>query len=80
MNIKFKIIRNNHQRIRDEVITGQSYDWPKIGKRFWMDAPPRDKGDVRVINTSKITEIIHEEFGLCIFKTESSSIYAVQFV
>ena len=78
-SLTFKKIENNHDKLRDDSIAGTASLLPTIGLPFIMYAKPRDSGDIRVVNTSVVTEIITEETTAKIitFKTRSGSIYSV---
>ncbi len=88
MQVRFHRIRNNHARLRSEVIEGETEAWPKVGKQFFVVAPPFEnpKPAFRWLQTSVITGIIYQETGsqaeggkaMVIFRTESGSIYAVE--
>src|SRR2546421_7832617 len=80
MKVKFHKISNNHTRIRSEVIEGKTTAWPTVGKQFFLTAEPFEnpKAAMRWLQTNVIREIIYNETGLVIFKTESGSIYAVE--
>lgn len=74
--VTFEKVKNNHDRLRDDTISGQCSMLPKVGEPFCMTAPPRDSGDCRLITTNNVTEI-EEEGGIYTFKTASGSIYRV---
>ena len=85
MKVIFKKIYNNHKRLRDDEIVGETAAWPKVGEQFKMVAPPRDAGDIRYVCTSPVTELSTEILlsqksvvTLITFKTKSGSIYSVE--
>lgn len=78
LNVIFRRIANNHNKMRDDIIKGQTEHLPKLGESFTMTGPPRDSGDFRWVNTSPITEIIFSEGDFTTFKTASGSIYSVE--
>ena len=88
MKIIFTKIQNNHNRLRDNVIKGETDQLPIVGKQFVMRAPPRDiKIGFRHVNTSPVTKIIsdvqHElsnHARKITFKTESGSEYSVEVI
>jgi hypothetical protein len=65
---------------RTQVIEGKTNGEPKIGFPFCLIAPPLEKGDVRIVQTSEIEEvnkINDNEFNV---KTRSGSIYNITMV
>ncbi len=77
-NVRLTKIKNNHDRLRDNVIEGQAAVLPVKGKQFWLTAPPRDdpKASGRVVNTSvvkRITTVGNKH----IIVTESGSTYQI---
>jgi len=75
-NVTFEKVHNDHDRLRDDTITGQCAKLPKVGEPFCMTAPPRDAGDGRLVTTNFVTEV-EEVGGIYTFKTASGSIYRV---
>ncbi len=82
-NVRFKKIKNDHNKLRDDEIVGWTNDLPEIGKPFVMLAPPRDdvNASFRGVNTSPVTSVaLIEEDGEVvgsIFNTASGSTYQV---
>jgi len=84
--VRFSKIKNNHNRLRDDVIEGTCEQLPTVGSIFVLTAPPRDiEIGIRVVNTSEVVQILpylprNPKFpsNPIIFKTESGSTYAVQ--
>ena len=81
-NIKkviFRKIENNHNKLRDDEIHGETFCLPVVGCPFLMVGPPRDISvGFRQVNTSKIVEILSRKGSVTTFKTESGSIYSVE--
>ena len=77
-NVRLTKIKNNHDRLRDNVIEGQAAKLPAKGSQFWLTAPPRDDPNAsgRVVNTSVVTRIttVGNQY---ILNTESGSVYQV---
>jgi hypothetical protein len=83
LNVLFKKIKNDHQRLRDDEIRGWANDLPEVGKPFQMLGPPKDpNADLRCVTTSPVTSVaLLEEDGEvvgAIFNTESGSTYQVK--
>ena len=78
MKIKLEKISTNKGGLRTSVVEGKCESLPKVGQTFIMTAPPLEAGDLRVIETSFVTEI--QDFQEMIkFKTQNSS-YELTFV
>lgn len=83
-NVKFIKIKNNHDRLRDDVIKGSAVHLPIVGQKFIFVGSNRDgvrMNGVRMINTNLVTKInFHDLEGRIVeFKTESESIYRVEY-
>lgn len=77
MKVLFKKIKNDHNRLRDDQISGIAIGEPKIDCSFYMTSEPRDISvGSRVINTSKVVKLEDIENGWRLF-TKSGSIYEV---
>jgi len=77
MKVKFTKIKNNHSRLRDDVIVGKAKNPPQVGEIFFMTAAPKSKtASLRMINTSKIESVDDIENGWK-FTTKSGSVYQV---
>lgn len=74
--IKFTKIRNNHNRIRTDVIKGITHELPQIGQGFVMLSEGLDFG-TRYIQTSPIKNIKTIDNKHQIF-TESGSVYEIE--
>jgi hypothetical protein len=81
--VRFSKIKNNHDRLRDDVIIGTCEVLPTVGSPFFLTAPPRDiEYGMRMVNTSEVVTIFPKIRGasknITIFKTASGSTYSVQ--
>jgi hypothetical protein len=70
-------IKNNHTRLRDDVIRGYCDLEPREGFHFDFIGEPRDGGLFRHVNTSKIIKVINVD-ELYEVHTESGSIYNIR--
>lgn len=76
-DVTFSKVSNNHNRLRDDIIEGSTNSLPVVGSAFVMFAPPRDSGNVRMVNTSVVVKIINSINDVVKFETASGSIYIV---
>jgi hypothetical protein len=77
MKVLFKKIKNNHNRLRDDQISGIAIGIPRVGYSFYMTSEPRDISvGSRVTNTSVVIKLENIENGWRLF-TKSGSIYEV---
>jgi hypothetical protein len=72
MKVKLIKVTSNHQNLRDDVIEGEAEFLPKVGERFFMTAPPRDSGNIRVLETSPVTEVTRTDEDTYEFSTRNS--------
>lgn len=64
--------------LRTTEVIGVCNDLPKINKKFCMVSEPLEYGNIRVIETSLITNIeLDKELNQYIVNTESGSIYKI---
>lgn len=75
--VRFTKVKNDHNRLRDDVIEGTCEVLPEVGKSFVMLAPPRDAGNGRMINTSPIQTCVVIN-GAYMVKTASGSLYKIE--
>ena len=78
MKVILKKIKSNHNNLRTDVIEGFTRELPAVGEVFWiegeaLDSLVRDRGGVRLIRTSPVKTVTHEEnTNLYLFTTENS--------
>jgi len=76
--IKFSKIKNDHNRLRDDVIEGETEDLPEIGKMFVFYGEGKEFG-TRHVNTSLVVSMGHiPDTSKFMLLTESDSIYEVE--
>lgn len=75
--VRFTKVKNDHERLRDDVIEGTCELLPEIDKSFVMVAAARDAGMVRMINTSPIQTCVAIN-GVYMVKTTSGSLYNIE--
>lgn len=79
--VEFKKIKNDHQRLRDDVIVGMTFALPSEGAQFVMFAESRDKtlppGSMRQVNTSIVKEVQKTSEDVYLLQTQSGSTYQV---
>jgi hypothetical protein len=75
MKVQFTKIKNNHDRLRDDVIVGTS-KVPEVGKCFCLVALPKGAATFRGVNTSMVMSIDIIDGGW-LLHTRSGSIYEV---
>jgi hypothetical protein len=69
--------KNNHNRLRDNTITGETTSAPEVGKPFYMISEPKDpNASLRMVNTSTVINVKTLMNGWEIH-TKSQSIYAI---
>jgi len=77
-SVRFRKVKNNHNRLRDDTIQGQCFNLPKVGKLFVMTAEPKtERAFLRRVNTSLVVKctLKHNVYTL---ETQSGSIYKVE--
>ena len=74
--VKFKKIRNNHNRIRTDVIEGITHELPEVESQFAMLAEGLEFG-TRYVQTSPVKNIESMDNKYQLF-TESGSLYEVE--
>lgn len=62
--------------LRTKAVRGQFEEWPQVGQSFMMMAPPLEKGNFRLVTTSRVVSMEPISNGWR-FKTESGSLYEV---
>lgn len=74
--VRFKKIRNNHNRMRTDVVEGITHELPKVGESFVMLSEGLEFG-TRMVNTSPVQNIETIDNKHQLF-TESGSLYEVE--
>ncbi len=78
MKVRFKKIQNNHAKIRDDVIDGETTELPEVGKVFCMTGPPRDiPVGMRRVNTSPVVSMTLKDKVYTV-ETQSGSTYEIE--
>jgi hypothetical protein len=74
--IKFTKVKNDHNRLRDNIIEGQCNNLPELDKPFIFTGPGKEFG-TRLVQTSpvKTIEIIDNLYRVT---TESKSVYKIE--
>ena len=78
-NVRFTKIENNHNRLRDDIIEGITYELPRVGHQFKLVGVSRD-GDAfkrRLVETNFVKSIESSDSGI-VFTTMSGSTYKVE--
>ncbi|MEM4379903.1 MAG: hypothetical protein QXL01_04365 [Thermoplasmatales archaeon] len=76
----FVKIENNHNRLRDDIITGMCPYLPRVGESFFMYVDPHTDtpaGAQRYVNTSPVLEVKKIDEGY-LFKTKNGSTYLLK--
>lgn len=74
---EFKKIKNNHNRLRDDITICHTCSPIVVGESVILFAEPRDSGSMRMINTSPVTKIEHINMHTVRVNTESGSVYEI---
>jgi len=73
----FKKIKNNHDKLCDNIVEGTSQNLPTAGQPFFLIAPLRNSTSFRYVTTSPVKEIVFHIKSKIRFKTERGSTYEV---
>jgi hypothetical protein len=71
MKVRLTGVRSGHARLRDKSVVGWCETVPSVGETFFMTAPPRDQGDMRLIHTTQVTKVESKD-GAIFFETRNS--------
>ena len=71
MKVRLTGVRCGHASLRDKSVVGWCDTVPSIGESFFMTAPPRDAGDMRLIKTSPVVSVESKD-GSVSFETRNS--------
>lgn len=78
MKVRFTKIRDDHDRLRDDVIEGETDEPPEVGKRFSFVGPPRDiEVGFRHVNTSVIASMV-KNGNRYTARTQNGSVYEIE--
>ena len=75
---KFTKVHNNHERLRDDLILCNTCSEIVVGKSVTLMAPPRDSGNLRLIETSPVISLTQITPDTVEIHTASGSIYHIQ--
>lgn len=79
--VRLTKVKNNHNRLRDDVIEGRSSRLPTKGKPFELIGEPRDDPNAsgRLVTTNVLTEVKREGDTFTV-TTASNSIYQIDLI
>lgn len=74
MKVTLHKLKSNHQHLRTDTVAGETQSLPTKGFPFVMYSEPlTEDGDIRVVTTTLVTEVVQERDGYLEFTTVNST-------